>query len=269
MPGPDLYYIERSSDFFRGAYRPKVKYSLKFAKSLQPDNVARKRLDFGVVALRLSTKGWGRRNNNGILTCNLNLAKSIKIKKHGPVDEQTVRTLHYTFAFKKAKRGGPVAGMAERTVFQDVSAARYLSKNGRVDFSLEIGLARSGGGNTNTIIEVATEILKDPTVKAGLAATVPFVGIASAVFEVLRTSFFGSGQAQVIWPPTFFQFKGTTGVGYPLKVGRYVFVSAELDAAEVEAHHYYRGGRLIDDRKPKGKRQVTNTDQFYLDIYAS
>lgn len=268
MPSPELYYIEGSDEFFRSGYSARTNYSLKLATSLEPDNdLANKNLDFSVVALRLSTRKWGNRNN-GILTYNLNLAKSITIPRQGPLPEQVISTLHFAFPFKNAKRGGPVGGMAQKTIFHSVSVADYLSKDGDLEFSLEISLAKSGGSNTNTIVDMASGILRDPAVSAGLATTIPVIGIASAVFEVIRTTFFDSEQARVIWDSTTFQFRGGPGTGYPLKVGRYVFVSTRLNADEVEDFYRYRGKRLVDIRRKSGKQEVKDADQFYLDIYA-
>ena len=267
MALPEVYYIEDSAGFFEGNFRGRREYSLKLATSLMPDpNLHDKVLDFSAVALRLGSRRWGNQND-GILTFNLNLTKPIVIEPQGPIPGQNINTLHFTFAFTRAERNSAVGGMAHTPIFRKVSVSDYLSQDQEIGFSLDISLAKSGGSNANTVVDMTSRILKDPVVSGGLIATLPMLGIASAVFDVIRKTFFDSGQAQIIWDETKVQFKGAAGIGYPLKVGRYVFISARASSDEVENFYRYRGGRLVDIRGRRG--ELRNLEQFYLDIFAA
>jgi hypothetical protein len=266
MALPEVYYIEESDSFFKSKFKARKEYSLILATSLEPDdNLYDKILDFSAVALRLGSRRWGNRND-GILTFNLNLAQPIVVKAQGPIKSQTINTLHYTFAFTGAKRNCAVGGMAHTPIFRRVSVSDYLSQDKEIGFSLDISLARSGGSNAYTVVDMTSRILKDPAVSGGLIPTVPILGIASAVFEVIRKSFFDSGQAKIIWDETKIQFRGTAGIAYPLKVGRYVFITAKESTDKVENDFRYRGGRLVKIRGRRG--ELRNLEQFYFDIFA-
>lgn len=263
-----VYFIIGSDAFFRSGYSPRREYNLKLAISLKPDNLYSKKLDFSAVALRLGSSKWDKKND-GILSLNLNLTKSIVIKAKGPIPNQVINSLHFTFAFKQAQRDRAVGGIDNKPIFRRVSVRDYLSQNKRVGFSLDISLAKSGGSNTNTVVDMTSRILKDPAVSGGLIATLPVLGIASAVFETIRITFFDSGQARIIWDQATVQFKGAAGIGYPLKIGRYVFVSTRESTDRVEDFYRYRGGRLVDIRERKRNGELKDLEQFYLDIYAS
>jgi hypothetical protein len=266
MPRPEVYYIEDSNAFFEGQYSARREYSLKLATSLKPDdNLERKMLDFSGVALRLGKKNWSK-ENSGILTFNLNLKNRIVIPAEGPIPDQIINTLHFSFAFKRAKKDRPVGGIANTPIFRRVSVRDYLTKANDVGFSLEFSLAKSGGSNANTVVDLTSRILSDPAVSGGLIANLPVLGIASAVFAAVRTTFFNSGQARTIWDKTLIQFKAKSGIGCPLKIGRYVFASTKESIDKVENFYRYRGGRLVDIRKKNG--ELKDVEQFYLDIYA-
>ncbi len=262
-----LFYIEDSHTFFSGEYSPRKEYQLKLATSLKPDDLRNKKLDFSAVALRLGSKAWDN-ENDGILSLNLNLTQSVIIKASGPIGPQNIDTLHYTFAFKQAKKDRAVSSVDNTPIYSNVSARKYLTQSGNVKFSLEISLAKSGGSNTNILVDMASQILKSPAVKAGLVTTLPVLGIASAVFEAVRKTFFDSGDARTIWNQKTVHFKGGEGPGIPLKVGRYVLAPMKESDDEVENSYRYRGGRLVDRRKKYGNDKIKDLEQFYLDIYA-
>lgn len=262
-----LYYIEDSHTFFCGEYNPKLEYNLIDTSSLKPDRLGNKNLDFSAVALRLGRKGWSK-ENDGILSLNLNLTKPVVIRAEGPINEQIINNLNFNFAFKQAQKGCAVDGINKTPVFRRVSAKKYLTQDKKVDFTLNIGLVKSCGSNTNIIVEMTSQILNNPAVRNGLVATVPFLGIASGIFEVIRTSIFGNDQARKIWNQVGFNFLGEMGPLHSLKVGRYVFVSTNASTNNVVKFYCYLGGRLVDIRKGKEKGELKGLDQFYLDIYA-
>lgn len=262
-----MFYIEDSHTFFRGGYRPRKEYELKLATSLEPDDLHNKKLDFSAVALRLGSSNWDK-ESDGILSINLNLTKPVVIKASGPISAQNVDTLHYTFAFKQARRDRAVSSVDNTPIFSNVSARKYLTQSGNIKFSLEFSLAKSGGSNTNILIDMASQILKDPSVKAGLITTLPVLGIASAVFEAIRKTFFDSGDARTIWNQKTVHFKGGAGPGIPLKVGRYVLAPMKESDDEVEYSYRYRGSKLVDRRKKHKDDKIKDLEQFYLDIYA-
>ena len=261
----NFYYILDSETFFSGGYNPSTAYRLKLAKSMTADNLSGKKLDFSAVALILGGSGLNRRNN-GILTYTLYLPRAINIQGEGPIPNQVISRLNYAFAFRDAERNSKVGGMAYTPIFSGVSVSDHLSLDGNPKFCFEISLAKSGGSNANTIIDIASGILRDPTVKAGLVAALPILGIASAVFEVVRITFFGSGQAKTIWKTTKVQFSGVSGTGIPLKIGRYAFISTKLGPAKVVESYRYRDGVFMDTSNEN--EVVQNANQFYLDIYA-
>lgn len=262
-----LFYISGSSVFFRGGYSPRREYYLKLATSLEPDDLHNKKLDFSAVALRLGSRGWDN-ENDGILSLNLNLTKPVVIKASGPISAQNVDTLHYTFAFKQARRNRAASSVDNTPIFRNVSVKKYLTQGGNVKFSLEISLAKSGGSNSNTLIDMTSRILKDPAVSTGLITTLPVLGIASAVFEAIRKTFFDSGDAKTIWNQKTVHFKGAAGIGASLKVGRYVLAPMKESDYMVEDFYRYRGGRLVDIRKRNKDDKIKDLEQFYLDIYA-
>lgn len=268
MALPEVYYIIGSDAFFKKEYSPRKEYHLKLATSLPPDNLKDKMLAFNAVGLRLGRKNWGS-NNDGILTFNLKLKNPIVIKAQGPISGQSIDTLQFTFAFKGAERDCAVGGMAHTPIFYGVSVNDYLSDDRDVGFSLYIGLARSRGTTANTVVDITSRILRDPAVSGGLIATLPVLGIASAVFEAIRKTFDDSGQAKTIWEETTVQFEGADGPGYPLKAGRYLFASTKESTGNVVDFYRYRGGRLVDIRKRKKNGELKDVEQFYLDIFAS
>lgn len=267
MATPRVYYIENSDKFFKNGYNPWQNYQLKVAESLKPDDLNNKTLDFYAVALRSGSKKWDKKSD-GLLSLNLNLARPVVIKAEGPIDDQTIRALNYAFPFKRARRNSSVGGIDNTPTFRNVSVEKYLTRNSSVRFSLDLSLAKSGGDNTNTVVELTSRILKDPVVSTGLIANLPVLGIASAVFESIRKTFFNSGQARTIWSQTSFHFRVGPGGGFPLKVGRYVFASMRERPDTVEDFYRYRAGRLVDIRKKKKNDELKNKEQFYLDIYA-
>jgi len=267
MATPRLYYIMGSDKFFKKGYNPWQNYQLKVAESLTPDDLNNKTLDFYAVALRLGSKKWDSRSD-GILSLNLNLAKPVVIEAGGPIDDQAIRALNYAFPFKRAKKNSSVGGIDNTPTFRNVSVKKYLTQRKRVRFYLEISLAKSGGDNTNTVLELTSRILKDPVVSTGLIANLPVLGIASAIFESIRKTFFSSGQAQTIWSQSSFHFRGGPGGGFPLKAGRYVFASMRERPDKVEGEYRYRAGRLVAIRRNGTIDELKNKEQFYLDIYA-
>lgn len=267
MATPKVYYIMGSDTFLKNEYSPRQEYRLKLATSLKPDSLLNKTLDFYAVAMRLGGRRWDSKSN-GLLSLNLNLTKPVVIEAQGPIDDQTIKTLNYAFGFKRAKRNRSVGGIDNTPIFSNVSIKKHLTQRKSVKFSLDIGLAKSGGNNTNTVVELTSRILKDPAVSTGLIANLPVLGIASAVFEAVRKTFFSSGEAKTIWNQTSFHFKGGLGGGYPLKVGRYLFASMRERPDKVEDFYRYRGGRLIDIRKREKNGVLKNKEQFYLDIFA-
>jgi len=267
MAIPKVYYIMGSDKFLKNEYNPWQAYHLKLATALKPDNLSNKTLDFYAGALRLGGRRWDSKSN-GILSLNLNLTKPVVIEAQGPIEGQTIKTLHFAFAFKRTRRNSSVGGIDNTPIFLNVSIKKHLTQRKSVKFFLDIDLAKSGGDNSNTIVELTSRILKDPTVSTGLIANLPVLGIASAVFEALRKTFFNTGQARTIWRQTSFHFKGGSGGGYPLKVGRFVFATMRENPIKVEDFYRYRGGRLVDIRKKKKNGALRNKEQFYLDIYA-
>jgi len=263
----ELFYIEDSHTFFCGRYDPKKEYNLIETSSLEPDELDDKKLNFSAVALRLGRKGWSIRND-GILSLNLNLTNPVVIEAQGPIKKQTINSLNFNFVFKQAEKSCAVVGINKKPIFRIVSAKEYLTQHDKVDFILNIGLAKSCGSNTNTILEMTSQILNNPAVNKGLIATVPFLGIASGIFEVIRTSIFSSDEARIIWEETGFNFTGAAGGGHRLKVGRYVFVSTNASLDNVVKFYSYLGGRLVDIRKRKKNGDLKGLNQFYLDIYA-
>jgi hypothetical protein len=267
MATPRLYYIMGSDNFFKKGYNPWQNYQLKVAESLTPDDLSKKMLDFYAVALRLGGRRLDNRND-GLLSLNLNLAKPIVIRAQGPIDDQTIRTLNYSFPFRRARRNRSVGGIDHTPTFRNVSVKKYLTQNSNVRFSLDVSLAKSGGDNTNTVVELTSRILRDPAVSTGLIANLPVLGIASAVFDSIRKTFFSSGQARTIWNQTSFHFRGGPGGGFPLKAGRYVFASMRERPDRVEDFYRYRAGRLVAIRRNGTIDELRNKEQFYLDIYA-
>jgi len=209
-----LYYIEDSDMFFKDGYNPWQNYKLRVAESLKPDDLKDKTLDFYAVALRLGARRWDNRSD-GMLSLNLNLARPVVIKAEGPIDDQTIRTLNYAFPFKRTRRNSSVSGIDNTPTFRNVSVEKYLTWNNNVRFSLDLSLAKSGGDNTNIIVELTSRILKDPLVSTGLIANLPMLGIASAFFESIRKTFFSSGQARTIWSQTSFHFRVGPGGHFP------------------------------------------------------
>ncbi len=262
-----LFYITDSHKFFRSGYRSNQEYSLVLASSLEPDDLNNKTLDFSAVALRLGTKRWSR-ENDGILSLSLNLTNPVVIKAQGPIKAQTIHTLNFNFAFKQAQKGCAVNGMNRTPVFRGVSVKKYLTNKEGPNFSLNIGLAKSRGHNTNTVVEIASQILRDPAVKNGLAATLPFLGVASGIFEIIRSFIFSDDKARIIWNPTEFSFMGGEGPVYPLKAGRYLFLSTDARSDYVEKFYRYLGGRLVALRTDGKIDELRSLEQFYLDIFA-
>jgi hypothetical protein len=260
------YYVVGSDGFFTGGYDPTVPYRLNLAVSEVPDNLAGKRLDFSAVALRLGKALWDKHSNRGILNYSLNLTNPIIVPGQDPIPPQIVQRLNYAFAFQDAEKQAQVGGMNFTPIFSGVSVSDNLSVDGNPCFCFEISLAKSGGSNTNAIIEMVSKILGDPAVSAGLIAAMPVLGIASAVFEIVRNTFFGTGQAKPVWKPTRVQFRGTSGTGIPLKAGRYAFISTRASAAEVVQCCRYADGKLMDSAD-RGE-EIRNANQFYMDIYA-
>jgi hypothetical protein len=260
----NTYYVIGSDRFFSGEYDPREYYRLKMAISAEADDLAGKKLDFSAVALRLGKAPWDKRSN-GILNYSLNLVNPIVVPSVGPIPDQIVQRLNYAFAFRNAERESRVDGMDFTPIFCGIPVSEHLCMNGEPKFCFEISLAKSGGSNTNAIIEMVSSILHDPAVSAGLVAALPVLGVASAVFEIVRNTFFGSGQARTVWRPTKVQFKGRTGTGIPLKVGRYAFLSTRAGPAEVVESYRYRDGRIMD---AAGANEIKRANQFYMDVFA-
>ena len=260
------YYVVGSDAFFAGGYDPAEPYPLRLAVSEESDNLAGRQLDFSGVALRLGKNPWDKRNNRGILNYTLHLTNPIIVPAEAPIPPQIVQRLNYAFAFEDGEKRASVGGMNLSPIFKGVSVSDHLSVDGDPGFSFEVSLAKSGGDNSNAIVEMVSKILGDPAVSAGLIAAMPVLGIASAVFEIVRQTFFGTGQARPVWAATRMQFRGASGTGIALKAGRYAFISTRAGAAEVVQSCRYRDGRLVS--LANDADEVRDANQFYMDIYA-
>jgi len=265
--GPNVFYIEGSEGFSIGKppYDPIHPYRLLAAQSIAYEDLKGKKISFDAVALYISKAQWLDKNN-GMLTFRLYLTKPISILGEGPVKPTSVDKLDFALAFKGASKAAFVRNIRNTPIFRDVDINKYLSNgDGLPTFDLEIGLARSEGTNSNTVIDTASKIIEDKTVSAALSV-IPYFGIGSAVFRIIRDVFFSTGQTREIWPPLKTTFRGKPGLGSPLKTGRYTILSTTIPEDKVVLLYSYKGGRLVSNVDDK---EVVDADQFYLDVYAT
>jgi hypothetical protein len=263
--GPTIFYIEGSDGFAMGKYDPKCLYRLSAAESLAFDDLRGKKINFAATSLYLSKVHW-QGKNNGMLNFRLYLTKPIHIPGEGPVKPSSVDKLDFALPFKNASKAAFVPNVNNTPMFRDLDIDKYLSdENGAPSFDLELILAKSEGTNSNTVIDTASKILEDKTASAALSA-VPYFGVASAVFRIIREVFFSyTGQAKEVWPSLKTTFRGKPGLGFPLKAGRYAILSTTISMDHVVSLYSYMGGRLVDNESYK---EVEDADQLYLDVYA-
>jgi hypothetical protein len=263
---PEVYYIQGSKDFAGGCYEAGRPYKLAPLASLHADTVDNMRLDLTAVALYLSTADW-RRSNDGIVTFALVLAKPIGAPLDSNIRPRSLDRLEFVLPFRNAARGGLVSSIRCSPIFSNILVNEYLTLDGQAPcFSLELGLVRLRGSNSNVIIEFLSEVQKDPLIATGLSLNLIASGV-SAFFEAIRAMFFSTDYGIVIWDRGQTRFRSASGTGYPLKLGRYLFVSTRLSTDQVEVQYRYLGGRLVN--VTKNYREVTEADQLYLDIYAT
>jgi len=264
--GPTVFYIEESDGFSLGKYHPGHPYRLLAAESIAYDNLKGKKISVYASDLYLSKFQWDK-TNNGMLNFRLYLTKPIHIAGQGPVKPFTVDKLDFALAFKDASEAAFVRSIRNTPIFRELDIDNYLSgEDGLPMFDLEIALAKSEGTNSNTVIDTVSKLIEDKTVGAALSA-VPYFGVGSAIFRIIRDTFFSyKGQAKEVWPPLKTTLKAKPGPGFPLKVGRYAIVLATISLDKVVSNYSYMGGRLVDNLNYK---EVEDADQFYLDMYAS
>jgi len=261
---PYLFYIEDSEEFSRGKYKAGMKYNLKNAKSLTPDIVKGKKLDLTADSIYLSRYVWSR-YNDGLLSYAIVLGKPVVIPgEKGIIDEQKISRLEFAHVFKNAAKRSAVANLVDRPIFRGLDVDRYLTDEyGIPRFKFEVRLAKSSGKNSNAVIDLVDSILDDPVISKGLGI-IPYFGAASAVFSIIKKKFFGTSDQEEIWPTFSTEFTGSEGSGFALKVGRYAILSSNLSPDKVENFYRYEGEHLVDIRSG---REVTEADQFFLDVY--
>lgn len=263
---PEVYYVQDSRDFAGGHYEVTRPYRLVPLASLDPDVLASMRLDLTAVALYLSSVTWKRRND-GIVTLALLFAEPLSVGSDGNIALGALRRLEFALPFRNASRGELVGSIRCSPVFSNIPVNRYPMPDGQaLRFSLELGLVRLRGSNSNVTIEFLSELHKNPLVAAGLSLNL-IGGVVSTFFEPIREVFFGTDHGVVIWDRGQTRFRSASGAGYPLKLGRYVFMSTKLSPDQVEARYRYLGERLVD--VTRNYREVTEADQLYLDVHAS